>query len=119
MKELPLRALPRVFIPGADMTDSFELPSEEADKLRKVLRLKTGDSFAVLPDDGSLWVCQLDGKRAIPQEQEWPDTEPTIALALAQALPKGDRLDTILRMGTEMGVARFILFPAVRSVVKW
>src|SRR6185503_9284989 len=119
MKDLPLRALPRVFLPGADMTEPFELPPGEADKLRKVLRLSTGDPFAVLPDDGSLWVCHLDGKKAIPQKQEWPDTEPTVKLSLAQALPKGDRLETVLRMGTEIGVARFILFPAERSIVKW
>jgi len=119
MKETPLRALPRVFLLGADMTESFELPGEEADKLRKVLRLSTGDPFAVLPDDGSLWVCHLDGRRAVPQRQEWPDTEPAVSLTLAQALPKGDRLETVLRMGTEIGVARFILFPAERSVVRW
>ena len=69
MKDLPLRALPRVFLPGIDMTEPFELPPYEADKLRKVLRLSTGDPFAVLPDDGSLWVCHLDGKKAIPQKQ--------------------------------------------------
>ena len=119
MKDHPLRSLPRVFLPGAGMTEPFELPSEEADKLRKVLRLSTGDAFAVLPDDGSLWVCHLDGRKAIPQKQEWPNTEPAVALTLAQALPKGDRLETVLRMGTEIGVARFILFPAERSVVKW
>ncbi len=54
------------------MTEPLELPSEEADKLRKVLRMSTGDPFAVLPDDGSLWICELDGKTAIPQRQEWP-----------------------------------------------
>lgn len=119
MKDLPLRALPRVFIPGADLTEPIELPAEEVDKLHKVLRMKTGDPLAVLPNDGSLWVCKLDGKRAIPQRQEWPETEPVITLALAQALPKGDRLDTILRMGTEIGVSRFILFHAERSIVRW
>lgn len=119
VKEIPLRSLPRMFLPGQDMTEPFELPGDEADKLRKVLRLSTGDRFAVLPDDGSLWVCELDGKSAIPLRQEWPDTEPAIAVTLAQALPKGDRLETILRMGTEIGVARFILFPAERSVVRW
>ena len=101
------------------MTEPFELPSDEADKLRKVLRMSTGDRLAVLPDDGSLWVCELQGKRAIPIRQEWPDTEPAVAVTLAQALPKGDRLETILRMGTEIGVARFVLFPAERSVVRW
>jgi 16S rRNA (uracil1498-N3)-methyltransferase len=115
----PLRSLPRVFLPGQDMSAPFELPSSEADKLRKVLRMTTGDPFAVLPNDGSLWECRLDGKSAIPESQEFPNTEPSLKLALAQALPKGDRLETVLRMGTEIGVSRFILFPAERSVVRW
>jgi 16S rRNA (uracil1498-N3)-methyltransferase len=114
-----MRALPRIFLPGADLSEPVELPPEEADKLRKVLRLSSGDPIAVLPDDGSLWRCRLEGKTAIPEAQEWPDTEPLVKLTIAQALPKGDRLETVLRMGTEVGVSRFIVFPAERSVVRW
>jgi len=113
------RALPRVFLPGADMSEPFELPKEEADKLHKVLRMKSGDPFAVLPDDGSLWVCRLEGRSAVPFERHEPKTEPDIELTLLQALPKPDRLETVLRMGTELGVARFVLFPSERSVVRW
>lgn len=121
MKKRPeaLRTLPRVFLPGVDLSEPVELPPAEADKLRKVLRLGTGDPIAVLPDDGSLWRCRLAGKTAVPEAQEWPETEPTIALTLVQALPKPDRLETVLRMGTELGVVRFLLFPAERTVARW
>jgi 16S rRNA (uracil1498-N3)-methyltransferase len=34
-------------------------------------------------------------------------------------LPKGDKVDEIVRAGTELGVARFILFPSERTVVQW
>lgn len=114
-----LRSLPRTFLPGATPDAPFELPQHELDKLRKVLRLQSGDPFAVLPDDGTLIVCRLEGREAIPERVERPDTEPKIHLTLAQALPKGDRLETVVRMGTEIGVSRFLVFPADRSVVRW
>lgn len=117
---IPLRALPRTFVPGADFEEGWiELPSEELDKLRKVLRLSSGAEVAVLPNDGSLIRCRLDGRRAVALETVKPATEPTLRLTLAQALPKGDKLDEIVRAGTELGVARFILFPSERTVVQW
>lgn len=120
MKGVPLRALPRVFLPGLDTTqESYDLPKEEVEKFRKVLRLAEGDQIAVLPNDGSLIRCEFRAKQAWPLATEHPNTEPALKLTLAQAFPKGDRLDTILRMGTELGVSRFLLFPAERSVVRW
>lgn len=116
---LPLRALPRVFLPGVDMSAPVELPVPEVEKLRKVLRLGTGDEIAILPDDGSLWRCRLDGRHATPQLQAWPGTEPVLQITLALGLPKADRLETAIRMGTEIGVSRFVIFPAERSVVHW
>lgn len=116
----PLRSLPRVFLPGADPEDeAFELPQAELDKLRKVLRMQAGDPLALLPNDGSVLRCRLEGRRAIVEARELPSTEPTRRLRLAQALPKGDRLETVVRMGTEIGVAEFLIFPAHRSVAQW
>ena len=114
-----LRSLTRVFLPGADLEDPFELPAEVRDRLRKVLRLETGDRFAILPNDGSLVVARLDGRNAIPERRESPKTEPRRALTLVQALPKGDKLEEIVRAGTEIGVARFVVFPSERSVARW
>jgi len=116
----PLRSLPRIFLPGIDLeSESFELPREEVEKLRKVLRLAEGDSIAVLPSNGTLIRCAFRARRAWPVSIEHPNTEASRRIVLAQAFPKGDRLDTVLRMGTELGVAEFALFPAERSVVRW
>jgi 16S rRNA (uracil1498-N3)-methyltransferase len=114
-----LRSVPRAFVPGATADEAFELPSEELDKFRKVLRMGTGDQIAILPNDGSLIICRLDGRRAVPEGVFWPDTEAKFRLTVAQALPKGDKLDEIVRTGTEIGVAGFLLFPSERSVVRW
>ena len=115
----PLRSLPRVFVPGATVEAPIELPREEAEKLRKVLRLAEGDEIAVLPNDGSLIRCEFRARMAHPGVVEWPQSEPKLHLTLAQALPKGDRIDTVIHMGTEIGVSRFVFFGADRSVVRW
>ena len=114
-----LRGLPRLFLPGATPDAPFELPQQELDKLRKVLRLSSGAEIAVLPNDGSLIRCRLQGHSAVPEAVEHPATEPALRLTLAQALPKGDKLDEIVRACTEIGVARFVLFPSDRTIVRW
>lgn len=114
-----LRNLPRVFIPGADPNGPIELPKEELNKLRKVLRLSPGAEIAVLPNDGTLIQCHLQVHHAEPIAVHRPDTEPALELTLAQALPKGDKLDEIVRACTEIGVTRFLFFASDRTVVKW
>ncbi|MBI1757461.1 MAG: 16S rRNA (uracil(1498)-N(3))-methyltransferase [Fimbriimonas ginsengisoli] len=115
----PLRSLPRAFVAGATMDGPFELPQSELDKLRKVLRLSSGAQVAVLPGDGRLIRCELDGRKAAPLDEHWPATEPRLQLTLAQALPKGDKLDEIVRGCTEAGASRFVVFPSERSVARW
>ncbi len=114
-----IRSWPRVFVPGATPEGNIDLPSEELDKLRKVLRLSPGATVAVLPNDGTLVKCELLPKAAKPLEVFHPETEPKLQITLAQSLPKGDKLDEIIRACTEIGVVRFILFPSDRTVVQW
>jgi 16S rRNA (uracil1498-N3)-methyltransferase len=115
----PLRSLPRLFVENATPDAEIVLPDDEVDKLRKVLRLSPGAFIAVLPNDGSLIVCRLLHKTAEPLETVRPETEPALSLTLAQALPKGDKLDDIVRSCTEAGISHFLLFPSERTVVRW
>lgn len=114
-----LRSLPRVFIPGVTADEPIELPKEEIDKLRKVLRLSAGDLIAVLPNDGTAIICRFENKVAVPVEVQNPDTEANIVVTIAQALPKADKIEEVVRAGTEVGVSRFLLFSSERTVVKW
>jgi 16S rRNA (uracil1498-N3)-methyltransferase len=116
---MSIRALPRIFISGADMAAPFEIPRSEFDKLHNVLRLRSGARIGVLPNDGTFWECELDGRYAKPLERHTPETEPALHITIAQALPKGDKLDDVVRSCTELGVSHFIVFPSDRSIVKW
>ncbi len=47
-------------------------------------------------------------------------TEPVLRVTIAQALPKtADKMEQVLQHGTEIGAARFVFFPAFRSVARW
>lgn len=108
-----------MFLANATMEEPIELPTAELEKFRKVLRLERGAPIAVLPGDGTIIRCRLEGRVAIPELRDQGAPEPAVKITIAQALPKGDRFETVLRMGTEIGVASFIAFPAERSVVRW
>ncbi len=115
----PIRSLPRLFVPGADPSGVIELPSEEINKLRKVLRLSPGAFIAVLPNDGSIIRCEFQARTAVPIDVHRPEVEATKRLRVAQALPKGEKLDEIVRACTEIGVASFTFFSSDRTVVRW
>jgi len=119
MGMLSSRALPRLFFPEADAEAAFELPKDELNKLRNVLRLSSGAQIGVLPGDGRLIRCELRGREAVPIEILEPQTEPTRFVRLAQALPKGDKLEDVIRACTPIGVSEFVLFPSDRTVVRW
>lgn len=116
-----LRSLPRVFVPGIEdpAPEQLGLPEEELHKLRRVLRLGTGDEFALLPGNGRLLRCELVGLQARLIETARPQTESRRRLTIALALSKPDALESAVRMGSEIGVAHFVLFPSARSVVNW
>ncbi|MCE9559210.1 MAG: 16S rRNA (uracil(1498)-N(3))-methyltransferase [Armatimonadetes bacterium] len=117
---MKLRALPRFFLPGAELKlGPVDLPKDEFKKIYSVLRMKSGDQVAVLPNDNTIWRCELAEKQVVGIEQQNLKTESTLKLTFAQALPKGDKIEEIIRMGSEMGVAKFIIFASDRTVVKW
>ncbi|MBX7131730.1 MAG: 16S rRNA (uracil(1498)-N(3))-methyltransferase [Fimbriimonadaceae bacterium] len=105
--------------PEAQIGDVIELPREEVDKLRKVLRLGAGALIVLLAGDGRVFRATFTGQDAELTGTEKVETEAAKKVTLAQSLPKPDKLDEVIRMGTEMGVFRFVLFPSERSVVKW
>lgn len=113
------RALPRIFIPGADLSTPFEIPKPEFDKLHNVLRLRSGARIGVMPNDGTFWECELDGRVAVPIQKHPVRTQPSKRVWIAQALPKGDKLDDVIRSCGELGVVGFKIFPSDRSVVRW
>lgn len=95
---------------------SFPLPREADHHLTRVLRLAPGEALEVA--DGAGWSApaQLtrDGLRLTGDAQHRAVDEPR--LVLAQALPKGRKLDGVLRQATELGVDEARVLATARSV---
>jgi 16S rRNA (uracil1498-N3)-methyltransferase len=88
--------------------------------LARVRRLAPGERFQALLPDGSragVLVCSVDGRRLVGEvvresagarSDAAPDSLPPIVLF--QALPKGDKMDIVVRQATEGAVCEIVPF---------
>lgn len=109
----------RFFVqPGTVAGDRFPLPEAIAHQVTRVLRLRDGDELVVLEGDGHEVRCRLDDGELVVLERAPSGGEPRHRLTVAQALLKGDHLETVVRQGTEIGVSRFELIVTERCVAR-
>jgi 16S rRNA (uracil1498-N3)-methyltransferase len=118
-----VRELRRLLIPphrlvGAEL--ELALEAEELHYLRRVLRLREGDRFALVDGAGHLWSAALAGgtRAVLDQPVDGPlqvEARPLLPLELAVALPKRDG-ELVLRMACELGFDRLTPLKAERSV---
>jgi len=91
----------RLLVTGAD-----------AHHLLHVLRLKPGDRFIALDGLGREYRARIliAGRGELEaeiEEERLRRTEPRLRLTLGQALPKGEKMEEVIRKGTELGMAAF------------
>jgi 16S rRNA (uracil1498-N3)-methyltransferase len=118
---------PRISVPSSSRVHEpvvgFRLEGGEFKHAIRVLRLEVGDAVRVVDGTGVESHCCIDaieGRWAFARlvSEQQAAGEPTLHLTLCCALLKGDKLDWVLQKGTEVGVARFVLFEGLRSVKK-
>jgi 16S rRNA (uracil1498-N3)-methyltransferase len=98
--------------------DRFPLPASIAHQVTRVLRLGDGDEITLLDGTGLQVRCRLDAGECVVLERSAAGGEPAHRLTICQALIKGDRLEEVVRHGTELGVAAFRLVVTERCVVR-
>ena len=106
--------------------DKFVIPDKQTAKyMRKVLRLSVGDKITLFDGQGKEFAAEIGSLRndlvkgkIVGEAETSQNFQPKIQLILAQALPRAGKLDEIVRMNTEVGVAQFILFESDYGVVK-
>ena len=102
--------------------ECFDLSLTEEDlKHARVMRLKNGEHIAVIDASSDYFECCIDSfeKSAITvhiTQRLKAKTRPKIYLA--QGLAKGDKMDSIIRHATELGITGFIPLLCKRSIVK-
>ncbi len=98
---------------------TIHLTSEQQHYLTRVLRLKEGDRFIAIRDQGQWWLAQLQNTLTEAQliEPIAIETELAQPITLIAALPKRQGFDDVVRMVTELGVATLIPLLSTRTIV--
>lgn len=103
--------------------DRVTFEAAAAHHLGRVLRASVGDVVEAVAGGDTLLAVRLTA--IAPQRAEGTivgraplGTESPLHLTLAQAVPKGDRMDTVIRMATELGVTRVVPLLTARTVVR-
>jgi len=114
----------RRFTLAPDAIDSGRVAfgAAESRHLARVLRLRAGDTVVVSDGAGRAFTVRLErvGARSrgtivgeAPRVAESP-----LAVTIIQGVPKADKMDTIVRVATELGCARVLPALAERTVVR-
>ncbi len=92
------------------------LAQSEQRHLKKVMRAKEGTKLELVNGRGQLAIGSLVGEEVrLEKVSEEKTPEPLI---LCQALPRANRLDSIVEKGTELGMTELWLFPGELSEKK-
>jgi len=102
--------------------DRVTFDADETRHLARVLRLGPGDVVTAADGRGGAWEVRLltlgeTATGAIVGAASLAEESP-LEITLVQAVPKGDRMDTIVRATTELGVARILPALTERTVVR-
>ncbi len=98
------------------------LRNSQARHLAVVLRLRPGERVTVFDGAGDEFEVELEsvgaeevtGRIVVRREGR----RPSLSLALLQGVPKGAKMDDVIRMGTEIGVWEFVPFLSDRTVAQ-
>lgn len=116
--------MPRFFVRKDQIIDGVvTILGEDAHHISRSLRMAVGETVTVCDMQGFEYECRLtefnerdvraEVLSVIPSEKESP-----CYIRLFQALPKGDKLDTVIQKSVECGVSEIIPFESERCIVK-
>lgn len=114
--------MPNFYIdPDTIKESSVEFPTDEARHIARVLRHHRGDIIPAVDGMGYEYQIELTDvtKETVVgriARRELSRIETRCSVTLAQALPKGRKMDDIIEKGTEIGVREFIPFISERSI---
>ena len=117
--------MPRFFVRRSQIeNDSVKLFGDDAHHIARSLRMAVGDEITVCDMQGNEYACaitEFDDDKEVTAKIESikePENEPPIRIRLFQALPKGDKLDTVIQKAVECGASEIIPFESERCVVR-
>lgn len=103
--------------PSQISNHQIHLTREQYHYLIRVLRLTDGDEVIAIDGVGNWWLANLKGENANITQQLTVDTELPATIILLTALPKGNGFDDIVRICTELGVAKIVPILSDRTLL--
>ncbi|WP_251197903.1 RsmE family RNA methyltransferase [Anaerotardibacter muris] len=107
----------------AETHDSFQLQLDPDDRKHvKALRLEVGEHIAVVDKSSDYFEVEIvdirDGELWVRIAQHLDQPRNNACVYLVQGLAKGEKMDTVLRQATELGIAGFVPTVMDRSIVQ-
>lgn len=116
--------MPRFFIRANQIEDGVvTLLGDDAHHISRSLRMAAGECITVCDMQKNEYECELtdflpDRVLAKILETRKSDTEPPYFAHLYQALPKGDKLDSVIQKAVECGASEITTFESERCIVR-
>ena len=116
--------MPRFFVTSSQIDGhTVTILGEDAHHISRSLRQAAGERITVCDMSRTAYECELTDflpDRVLARILSFApaDTEPPLRITLYQALPKGDKLDTVIQKAVECGVSRIVPFESERCVVR-
>ncbi len=112
---------PRIFLDSLpEPGDTRTIDDSRSHYLKNVLRLKEGEEIVL--SDGRGAECEAvvsypaGGRAELKIRNQATRKSQAVPIILAQSLPKGDKMDAIIRQVVELGVRRIVPYRSARSV---
>jgi 16S rRNA (uracil1498-N3)-methyltransferase len=112
----------RFFVQNAHVTgEVVEIFGSDAHKITNVLRLRDGDLIEVVDSRGLVFAATLESKDGVlrarlSEVREMPAS--SIAIDVAQGIPKGQKMDFVVEKLSELGVRALIPLQTERTIVR-
>lgn len=116
--------MPRFFVQSTQIDNgTVTVTGDDAHHISRALRMAAGERITVCDMQRNEYECELtaflpDCVQARVLSVTQSSAEPPTLLTLFQALPKGDKLDSIIQKAVECGVSRIVPFESERCVVR-
>ena len=112
----------QIFVNDNPIDDKFIITGEDMHHLVRVVRLKRGEIIRVSTNDGDNFLCAVsditDSELIVDIKEQVSSTELPNKIYLFQAIPKGDRMETIIEKCVELGVYEIIPVQMKNCIVK-
>ena len=116
--------MPRFFVRADQVqNDTVTILGDDAHHISRSLRMAVGERITVSDMQKNEYLCELceflpDRVLARVLEKGKNDTEPPYYAHVLQALPKGDKLDSVIQKAVECGASEITTFESERCIVR-